>query len=112
MPNAIKVCVRDPQKAMRVLCVEPAQPSVVQYRDEAGAWEAVEAVPVSEGYTLRFVAANRFLCLTPDGQLETRESAGLWETFRIAEQPPDWKTVLCFRQDGPRPAGILVVERL
>lgn len=67
----------------RYLGVDPGDPSRV-YADRAkgGAWEEVAITPHPDGWVdVRFLAANRQLCITPDGTLETRPAGaiGAWE---------------------------------
>lgn len=96
----------------RVLCVDPNLPDAVQFRHAVGSWEEVELTKHGDGYAARFIAANRLLCIAPNGELQTRpaDARGAWETFAVTEQPTDWKTVLLFRRENGFVAGGVVLE--
>lgn len=97
----------------RYLCVDPKRPGVIEWRSQAGEWEEVMPIKVSGGYALKFVAAYRVLCVTPNGDYETRPPAeiGAWETFVVAEQPPDWSVVLCSRVEKGVVVGCVQLEQ-
>ncbi len=87
----------------KFLGVEPGK-KTVHTRDAAnGGWEGVEFIEHDDkvGCDVRFLDANVFLCLTPDGKAETRPSGGgAWETFSIAEQLNGLLIVTAQREGG------------
>jgi len=94
----------------RYLCVDPSHPDVVEFRPQAGAWEEVAIEKAGTGFSAKFVAANVYFCLTPNGDYQTRKAVGGWETLQIAEQPADWKTSLAFRVEDGKVIDVLQVE--
>lgn len=57
---------------------------VVANRDEAGAWEQFQVVPVEGGIALRAQSNGKYLCADLDmgaRLLANRDAAGTWETF-------------------------------
>ena len=109
MPDVHRVALR---ANGRVLSVDPSVPTVVQYRDAVGPWEAVELTKHADGYAARFVDANVLLAIAPNGELQTRpaDARGAWETHQVTEQPSDWQTVLLFRREAGWVAGGVVLE--
>lgn len=68
-------------------------------REAAGSWEQVEVTKVSPtAFTFRYLAANRFLSLTPERAFESRAEAHGWETLQGAVQPDG--TILVYRREG------------
>jgi hypothetical protein len=65
---------------------------------------AVELIPQNENeFAVRFTKTGRFLAVSPEGKLESREAVyGGWEKFYVAEQPPNFTTVLLWSSEhGP-----------
>ncbi len=69
----------------KAIGVDPMDPfTVYANRDYVGSWETVIVTP-HDGYVdVRFQAANRQLCITPDGKLETRPAGAIGEWERLA----------------------------
>lgn len=111
MPDVYRVALR---AAGRVLSVDPAVPTSVQYRDKVGPWETVELVKHADGYSARFVDADVLLAITPNGELQTRpvNARGAWETFQVFIVAPEPKStpVVLFRLEDGVPAGGVVLE--
>lgn len=79
------------------LGIEPGTTTVYADRPVAGEWELAEFLEHHSGFfSVRFVAANRLLTITPDGTFESRPAAapGAWETFYAAYLPPDDQAAL------------------
>lgn len=72
----------------KAIGVEPKFPTVVYTnRDAVGEWESVTFANRAGGKVAAlFTAANRQLCITPDGKLETRPAGaiGSWEEFDLS----------------------------
>jgi len=96
----------------KVIGIEPGMVIGYADREVVGAWEKVELTKRDDGkYTARFVAANRYLTITPDGVWESRVSPGAWEEFYCAEQPPDFALIFLYSAQHPTVA-VLTVEVL
>lgn len=58
-------------------------------RSQVGGHEEIELAKDGDHFVARFKEADRILCLTPDGTLETRaaDAVGPWEQVKATEQP-------------------------
>lgn len=74
----------------------PPGDSRIEYRDVVGSDEEATLMADKGTCGIRFDSSGRWLSLTDVG-LETREAQTGWETLKCHEQPPDWKTLLCYR---------------
>lgn len=93
--------------------VEPAKlDTVYGNRDTGGGWEEVEFTDREDkvGVAARFTASDRYLCVTPEGKVETRTAVGGWETFGLAEQL-DGTILLHAKRDGVVVAVFEVVKK-
>lgn len=86
-------------------------------RASAGSWEEVELTELPGGhgqFSVRFVAANRQLTMTPSGALESRPagSVGSWETLYATTQPDGAKFLYRIDPDKPFPfiVRMLMIE--
>jgi len=73
------------------LGIDPGDPTHAVYanRDALGPWEDVAVTSHGAWVDVRFLAANRQLCLTPEGNLESRPAGaiGAWEQLTLTTEP-------------------------
>lgn len=75
----------------------------------ANVWEAATLSKDSSGnFHVKFDDAARFLCIRPDGVLESRDAIGPWETFYATEQPDGAKFL--YRKEDGNVVSVLEVE--
>jgi hypothetical protein len=69
------------------LGIDPGDPAHAVYtnRTAFGSWEEAELTQHGAWYDVRFLAANRQLCITPEGRLESRPAGaiGEWEQLQV-----------------------------
>lgn len=84
---------------------QPGTATVYQDRKAANGWERLRQTTQSDGRTvLTFVESGAVLSCQPDGALQTRPagSAGPFEVWTLAQQPPGWGVTLAFVEFDPK----------
>lgn len=75
-------------------------------REKGAGWEEVELAKLSDtAVSARYVEANRYLCLTQNGERQSRAGVGPWETLQAAQQPDG--TILVYRKHDGRIVDVL-----